>query len=112
MLKRGEGIYDLPGLLEALYWESGPGGDRGVNSIIIEYYVNEKPQVCIRFTVEGGSTTPDRFIPFEPQLLIEAFREGLVDITGVSLPPSVYFYRLSLKGREERNRKRAGTSSE
>lgn len=111
MIKRGEGIYDLPGLLEALYWESGPGGDRGVNSIIIEYYVKEKPQVRIRFIVEGGSTTPDRLIPFEPQLLIEAFREGLVDTTGVSLPPSVYFYRLSLKGREKRNKNRKGSDS-
>lgn len=111
MLKRGESIVDLASLIEALYWESGPGGDRRVRSIIIEHYAKEEPRVCIRFTMEG-SAVPDEFIPFERQLLIEAYREGFVDPADASLPPCLFFYSLSPRGREARNRKWAGTSGE
>lgn len=97
MLRRGEDIYDLPGLLEALYWEPGPGGDRGVNSIVVESCHGEDPQVCIRFNLEG-STSPNEIVPFNRTLLVEAFERGYVELVGWNL------YRITLKGRHERNR--------
>ena len=98
MLKRGEKIHDLSGLLEALYLESGPGSDRGVHSIVVEDYPGKTLQVCVRFSLEGN-TPPDELVPLDRALLIEAFEKGYVERVGR------WMYGITLKGREERNRR-------
>ncbi len=104
MLKRGEKIHDLPGLLEALCCDNFPGGvDRDVHLVFVwDPFPNKDPEVRVLFK-ESGVSGPDWTFPFSRECLAEALRNGFVEASGeYAVKP--YLFVLSQKGREERDR--------